>query len=66
MRLNCWKIKPIFWFLIMVAFSRLSWLTSSPSKNIFHVVGKSSKPIIDNKVDFPQPEGPEIEIYSPC
>jgi hypothetical protein len=28
-------------------------------------VGVSSNPIIDNSVDFPQPDGPDIATYSP-
>jgi hypothetical protein len=28
-------------------------------------VGESSRPMMESSVDFPQPEGPAIETYSP-
>ena len=42
-----------------------SFSTGWPFRMYCPSVGESSSPRIESSVDFPQPEGPEIEKYSP-
>src|SRR5437764_2986250 len=41
-------------------------VTSAPLIKYFPSVAECSSPITDNSVDFPQPDGPLMETYSPC
>src|SRR5262245_47776163 len=42
-----------------------SVVTSRPSSKYSPTVGESSRPRIDSSVDLPQPDGPEMAMYSP-
>jgi len=66
MRLNCWNTKPIFSLLILVRPLSLNLLTFLPAMKTSPLVGTSKQPIIFSRVDFPEPEGPIIEMKSPA
>ena len=65
-RLNCWKIKPIFSQRSFALSRSLKRPMSSPSISTFPLVGESKPASKCSRVDLPQPEVPVIETNSPC
>ena len=61
-----WKTKPSC--LLRKAANSLSLMPTvfTPLISTVPEVGKSSRPMIFNKVDFPHPEGPIMLRNSPC
>jgi len=63
--LKAWKMKPISLLRMRARSDALMSCTGTPFRSYTPEVGVSSRPRIDSRVDLPQPEGPEIDTYSP-
>src|SRR5262249_18099174 len=64
-RLKLWKMNPISRFRIRARSVKPRLWTGLPSSQYWPSVAVSSRPRIESSVDLPQPEGPEIDTYSP-
>src|ERR1035438_1362580 len=58
-------MKPISWFRMRARSGSESPCTRLPLRRYVPSAGVSRRPRMDSSVDFPQPEGPAIETYSP-
>ena len=65
MRWNCWNTNPIESPRSRDRVGSSSSLTSCPAMRIVPDVGRSSTPRSPSMVDFPEPEGPTIDMKSP-
>lgn len=63
--LNSWKTKPIDFPLKRESSSSEREEMSLPFRKTFPLVGKSRAPMRFRNVDFPDPEGPIIDIKLP-
>jgi hypothetical protein len=61
-RLNVWKMNPIFWHLTSAKSFSDIFDVSAPSILMVPLVGLSRQPSRCKKVDFPDPLGPVIAI----
>src|SRR6185503_18880484 len=64
-RLKLWKMKPISRLRTRARSDSGRSATDLPFRVYLPSVGESSRPRIDSSVDFPQPDGPAIAMYSP-
>src|SRR2546423_2769743 len=65
MRLNAWKMKPIWRFRIRARCDGVSCATGSPARVYSPSVGVSSRARRESRVVLPHPDGPAIATYSP-
>jgi hypothetical protein len=65
MRLKLWKMNPISRLRTRARSESGRSATDLPLRMYFPSVGESRRPRIDSNVDFPQPDGPAIAMYSP-
>ena len=64
-RLKLWKMNPISRFRVRARSDILRVATGRPFNWYWPSDGESRRPRIDSSVDFPQPDGPEMAMYSP-
>src|SRR5258706_5211161 len=58
-------MNPIWRFRILARSENVRFCTVLPSSQYSPAVGESRRPRIESRVDFPHPDGPSIERYSP-
>jgi hypothetical protein len=63
-RLKLWKMKPISRLRMRARSARVEPGPAAVER-VLPAVGVSSRPRIESSVDLPQPDGPEIDTYSP-
>src|SRR6185436_20985477 len=59
-------MKPISRLRMRALSESVSASAALPFSQYLPSVGESSRPSSESRVDFPQPEGPAIDTYSPC
>src|SRR5688572_19345251 len=64
-RLKLWKMKPISRLRTRARSESGRSATDLPLRMYLPSVGESRSPRIDSSVDFPQPDGPAMAMYSP-